>query len=100
MNAATSQEVFAGPYLDDPVEKEKFSAAFMDMTQVCLFPFPGCELCVLVSLSWQHASHIWRALMVKKSAGEVVQHRCTVCVRRVVIICVVVRMAAPALFLL
>jgi hypothetical protein len=37
MNAATSQEVFAGPYLDDPVEKEKFSAAFMDMTLVRAF---------------------------------------------------------------
>ncbi len=34
MNAATSQHVFAGPYLDDGAEREKFSAAFMDMTQV------------------------------------------------------------------
>ena len=41
LNAATSQEVFAGPYLDDPVEKEKFSAAFMDMTQGFL-AFPLC----------------------------------------------------------
>ena len=41
LNAATSQEVFAGPYLDNPQEKEKFSAAFMDMTQGFL-AFPLC----------------------------------------------------------
>ena len=41
LNAATSQEVFAGPYLDDPIEKEKFSSAFMDMTQGFL-AFPLC----------------------------------------------------------
>ncbi|EIE22849.1 cytochrome P450, C-22 desaturase [Coccomyxa subellipsoidea C-169] len=41
MNAATSQHVFAGPYLDDGAEREKFSAAFMDMTQGFL-AFPLC----------------------------------------------------------
>ena len=41
MNAATSQEVFAGPYLDDPAEKARFSAAFMDMTAGFL-AFPLC----------------------------------------------------------
>ena len=41
LNAATSQEVFAGPYLDNPEEREKFSAAFMDMTQGFL-AFPLC----------------------------------------------------------
>ena len=41
MNAATSQEVFAGPYLDDPVERERFSRAFMDMTAGFL-AFPLC----------------------------------------------------------
>ena len=41
LNAATSQEVFAGPYLDDAEETEKFSAAFMDMTQGFL-AFPLC----------------------------------------------------------
>ena len=41
LNAATSQEVFAGPYLDNSEEKEKFSAAFMDMTQGFL-AFPLC----------------------------------------------------------
>ncbi|CAK0787018.1 hypothetical protein CVIRNUC_010234 [Coccomyxa viridis] len=41
LNAATSQEVFAGPYLDNPEEKERFSAAFMDMTQGFL-AFPLC----------------------------------------------------------
>ena len=41
LNAATSQEVFAGPYLDNPEEKKKFSAAFMDMTQGFL-AFPLC----------------------------------------------------------
>lgn len=34
MNAWTSQEVFAGPYLQDPVERKKFSSAFIDMTVV------------------------------------------------------------------
>ncbi|BDA50415.1 Cytochrome P450 710A1 [Coccomyxa sp. Obi] len=41
MNAATSQHVFAGPYLDDEAERVKFSAAFMDMTQGFL-AFPLC----------------------------------------------------------
>lgn len=41
LNAATSQEVFVGPYLDNPEEREKFSAAFMDMTQGFL-AFPLC----------------------------------------------------------
>lgn len=41
MNAATSQHVFAGPYLDEDAEREKFSAAFMDMTQGFL-AFPLC----------------------------------------------------------
>ena len=41
MNAATSQHVFAGPYLDDESERAKFSAAFMDMTQGFL-AFPLC----------------------------------------------------------
>lgn len=41
MNAATSQHVFAGPYLDDEAERAKFSAAFMDMTQGFL-AFPLC----------------------------------------------------------
>ena len=33
MNAATSQEVFAGPYLTDHKERAKFNAAFIDMTK-------------------------------------------------------------------
>lgn len=44
MNAFTSQEVFAGPYLDDPAEREKFSEAYKAMTDAFLaFPlcFPG-----------------------------------------------------------
>ena len=44
MNQQTSQEVFVGPYLDDPVVKEKFSQAYSDMTDAFLaFPlcFPG-----------------------------------------------------------
>lgn len=35
MNVATSQLVFAGPYLTDEKELVKFSAAFIDMTRVC-----------------------------------------------------------------
>jgi len=46
MNAATSQEVFAGPYLATagPAVRRKFTACFSDMTQGFLaFPlcFPG-----------------------------------------------------------
>ena len=37
MNAATSQEVFAGPYLTDEKERAKFSAAFIAMTRVLPF---------------------------------------------------------------
>ena len=44
MNQQTSQEVFVGPYLDDPVVRAKFSQAYSDMTDAFLaFPlcFPG-----------------------------------------------------------
>ena len=41
MNAATSQEVFAGPYLQDPAEKQRFSDAFIAMTKGFL-AFPIC----------------------------------------------------------
>ena len=44
LNAATSQEVFAGPYLGDAAQRARFSACFQDMTQGFLaFPlcFPG-----------------------------------------------------------
>lgn len=41
MNVATSQEVFAGPYLKDEKERVKFSAAFTDMTKGFL-AFPVC----------------------------------------------------------
>jgi cytochrome P450 family 710 subfamily A protein len=33
MNAYTSQEVFAGPYLDDPEERDRFSDAYRAMTE-------------------------------------------------------------------
>ena len=41
MNLLTSQDVFAGPYLDDPAEREKFGQAFLDMTNGFL-AFPIC----------------------------------------------------------
>uniref|UniRef100_A0A6T8Q4F7 sterol 22-desaturase n=1 Tax=Chlamydomonas leiostraca TaxID=1034604 RepID=A0A6T8Q4F7_9CHLO len=41
MNAWTSQEVFAGPYLDDPAERDAFGKAYMDMTDAFL-AFPLC----------------------------------------------------------
>lgn len=41
MNARTSQEVFAGRYLRDGTEREKFSSAFIDMTEGFL-AFPLC----------------------------------------------------------
>eukprot|EP01025_Chloroclados_australasicus_P004916 TRINITY_DN11346_c0_g1_i2.p1 TRINITY_DN11346_c0_g1~~TRINITY_DN11346_c0_g1_i2.p1 ORF type:complete len:538 (-),score=42.28 TRINITY_DN11346_c0_g1_i2:444-2057(-) len=41
MNAETSQEVFAGPYLMNQVEREQFSNAFKDMT-LGFLAFPIC----------------------------------------------------------
>ena len=41
MNLVTSQEVFAGPYLDDSAVREKFGNAFLDMTNGFL-AFPIC----------------------------------------------------------
>ncbi|GAB4823926.1 hypothetical protein N2152v2_010972 [Parachlorella kessleri] len=44
MNQETSQEVFVGPYLDDPAVKEKFGVAYRHLTDSFLaFPicFPG-----------------------------------------------------------
>lgn len=41
MNTATSQEVFAGPYLTDEKERAKFSAAFIAMTRV--FPLTALQ---------------------------------------------------------
>lgn len=43
MNAATSQEVFAGPYLNlaGPAVRQKFSDSFLDMTEGFL-AFPLC----------------------------------------------------------
>lgn len=44
LNLMTSQEVFVGPYLDDPETKRKFSEGYMAMTDAFLaFPlcFPG-----------------------------------------------------------
>lgn len=41
MNAETSQEVFVGPYLDDPAERARFSEAFAAMTSAFL-AFPLC----------------------------------------------------------
>lgn len=44
LNQMTSQEVFLGPYLDDPDTKAKFTQAYRDMTDAFLaFPlcFPG-----------------------------------------------------------
>lgn len=44
LNAFTSQEVFAGPYLDDPAEREEFGKSYMAMTEAFLCApifFPG-----------------------------------------------------------
>lgn len=41
LNAFTSQEVFAGPYLDDQVVRAKFSEAYRNMTDAFL-AFPLC----------------------------------------------------------
>mmetsp|Transcript_22957 Transcript_22957/g.50366 ORF Transcript_22957/g.50366 Transcript_22957/m.50366 type:complete len:531 (+) Transcript_22957:194-1786(+) len=41
LNAFTSQEVFAGPYLDDPKTRAEFSEAYRNMTDAFLAP-PFC----------------------------------------------------------
>ncbi len=67
LNAATSQEVFAGPYLDDPVEKGKFSAAFMDMTQGFL-AFP---LCIPGTAVWKgKQGRLYIISVLKKAAAR------------------------------
>ena len=67
LNAATSQEVFAGPYLDDPAEKEKFSSAFMDMTQGFL-AFP---LCIPGTAVWKgKQGRLYIISVLKKAAAR------------------------------
>ena len=61
MNAATSQEVFAGPYLDDPAERARFSAAFAGMTAGFL-AFPLCLPGTAVWRGRQGRLHVLRVL--------------------------------------
>jgi len=49
MNLLTSQEVFAGPYLDDPQEREKFGRAFLDMTN----GFLALPICLPGTAVWR-----------------------------------------------
>ena len=67
LNAATSQEVFAGPYLDDPSERKKFSSAFMDMTQGFL-AFP---LCIPGTAVWKgKQGRLYIIALLKKAAAR------------------------------
>ena len=67
LNAETSQEVFVGPYLDDPLEKEKFSLAFMDMTQGFL-AFP---LCIPGTAVWKgKQGRLYIIALLKKAAAR------------------------------
>jgi len=59
--------VFAGPYLDDPAEKEKFSSAFMDMTQGFL-AFP---LCIPGTAVWKgKQGRLYIISVLKKAAAR------------------------------
>lgn len=49
LNAETSQEVFAGPYLDDPEERKKFGKAYMAMTDA----FLALPLCIPGTDVWK-----------------------------------------------
>lgn len=49
LNAFTSQEVFAGPYLDNAEEREKFSEAYKAMTEA----FLAIPLCVPGTAVWK-----------------------------------------------
>eukprot|EP01024_Parvocaulis_polyphysoides_P017857 TRINITY_DN17878_c0_g1_i1.p1 TRINITY_DN17878_c0_g1~~TRINITY_DN17878_c0_g1_i1.p1 ORF type:complete len:358 (+),score=38.48 TRINITY_DN17878_c0_g1_i1:220-1293(+) len=65
MNAETSQEVFAGPYLTDPVEREKFSQSFRAMTEGFLaFPIclPGTKVGTIVEqdVVTQFKGQVWK----------------------------------------
>ena len=66
LNAATSQEVFAGPYLGDAAQRAKFSACFQDMTQGFLaFPlcFPGTAV-------WRaRQGRLWILSVLRKGAA-------------------------------
>ena len=66
LNAATSQEVFAGPYLGDAAQRDKFSACFQDMTQGFLaFPlcFPGTAV-------WRaRQGRLWILAVLRKGAA-------------------------------
>lgn len=67
MNAATSQEVFAGPYLTDPVKRQKFSDCFQDMTQGFL-AFP---LCIPGTAVWKgKQGRLWIIDLLEEAAGK------------------------------
>ena len=67
MNAATSQEVFAGPYLTDVVKRQKFSDCFQDMTQGFL-AFP---LCIPGTAVWKgKQGRLWIIDLLEEAAGK------------------------------
>ena len=49
MNLLTSQEVFAGPYLDDKEERRKFGEKFLDMTNA----FLALPICLPGTAVWK-----------------------------------------------
>lgn len=67
MNAATSQEVFAGPYLGDAATRVKFSQSFADMTNGFL-AFP---LCVPGTAVWKgYKGRLFILEVLAKGAAE------------------------------
>ena len=67
MNAATSQEVFAGPYLGDKATRAKVSVSFADMTTGFL-AFP---LCLPGTAVWRaRAGRLFILKVLEKGAGE------------------------------
>ncbi|KAL4523844.1 hypothetical protein Ndes2526B_g08076 [Nannochloris sp. 'desiccata'] len=49
MNQETSQDVFVGPYLDDPIVRQKFSQAYSDMTDA----FLAAPICLPGTAVWR-----------------------------------------------
>ena len=49
LNVATSRSVFAGPYIKDEAEEEKFGKAFLDMTE----GFLALPICIPGTAVWK-----------------------------------------------
>ena len=65
MNLLTSQEVFAGPYLDDKEERRKFGEKFLDMTN----GFLALPICLPGTAVWKGKQGRLHIISVLKDAA-------------------------------